>query len=35
MLKAIKENLSIDWNLCDSARAKMRTTVWRLLKKSG
>ncbi len=33
--KAIKENMSIDWNLRDSARAKMRITVRRLLKKYG
>ncbi len=30
---AIRENMSIDWNLRDSARAKMRITVRRLLKK--
>lgn len=33
--KAIKENMSIDWNLRESARAKMRITVRRLLKKYG
>lgn len=32
---AIKENISIDWNLRESARAKMRITVRRLLKKYG
>lgn len=32
---AIKENMSIDWNLRESARAKMRITVRRLLKKYG
>ncbi|MBE1555664.1 hypothetical protein H4683_002784 [Filibacter limicola] len=31
LTKAIKENMSIDWNLRDSARAKMRITVRRLL----
>ncbi|MEK5038031.1 type I restriction enzyme endonuclease domain-containing protein [Sporosarcina sp. FSL K6-3457] len=35
LIKAIKENMSIDWNLRDSARAKMRITVRRLLKKYG
>lgn len=35
LTKAIKENMSIDWNLRDSARAKMRITVRRLLKKYG
>jgi type I restriction enzyme, R subunit len=35
LTKAIKENMSIDWNLHDSARAKMRITVRRLLKKYG
>lgn len=33
--KSIKENMSIDWNLRESARAKMRITVRRLLKKYG
>ncbi|WP_261134787.1 type I restriction endonuclease subunit R [Bacillus sp. Marseille-Q3570] len=33
--KAIKANMSIDWNLRESARAKMRITVRRLLKKYG
>ncbi len=33
--KAIKVNMSIDWNLRESARAKMRITVRRLLKKYG
>lgn len=31
----IKENMTIDWNKKDSARAKMRVTVRRLLKKYG
>ncbi|GEK32110.1 DEAD/DEAH box helicase [Kurthia zopfii] len=35
LTKAIKENMSIDWNLRESARAKMRITVRRLLKKYG
>nr|WP_318617104.1 type I restriction enzyme endonuclease domain-containing protein [Sporosarcina sp. YIM B06819] len=35
LTKAIKENNSIYWNLRDSARAKMRITVRRLLKKYG
>lgn len=35
LMKAIKENMSIDWNLRESARAKMRITVRRLLKKYG
>lgn len=35
MTKPIKENLSIDWELRNSARAKMRITVRRLLKKYG
>ncbi|MEK4715762.1 type I restriction endonuclease subunit R [Sporosarcina sp. FSL K6-5500] len=35
LTKSIKENMSIDWNLRDSARAKMRITVRRLLKKYG
>ncbi|WP_078543097.1 type I restriction endonuclease subunit R [Litchfieldia alkalitelluris] len=33
--KSIKVNMSIDWNLRESARAKMRVTVKRLLKKYG
>lgn len=33
--KAIKANMSIDWNPRESARAKMRITVRRLLKKYG
>ncbi|RBP89591.1 type I restriction enzyme R subunit [Cytobacillus firmus] len=33
--KSIKANMSIDWNLRESARAKMRVTVKRLLKKYG
>lgn len=35
LTKSIKENMSIDWNLRESARAKMRITVKRLLKKYG
>lgn len=35
LTKVIKENMSIDWNLRESARAKMRITVRRLLKKYG
>ncbi|AMQ07108.1 hypothetical protein AZE41_14880 [Sporosarcina psychrophila] len=35
LTKAIKENMSIDWNLRDSARAKTMITVRRLLKKYG
>lgn len=35
LTKAIKENMTIDWNLRASARAKMRITVRRLLKRYG
>lgn len=35
LTKSIKANMSIDWNLRESARAKMRVTVKRLLKKYG
>jgi len=35
LTKSIKENMSIDWNLRDSARARMRIIVKRLLKKYG
>lgn len=35
LTKSIKENMSIDWNLRESARAKMRVTVKKLLKKHG
>lgn len=35
LTKSIKENMSIDWNFRESARAKMRITVKRLLKKYG
>lgn len=35
LTKSIKSNMSIDWNLRESARAKMRITVKRLLKKYG
>lgn len=33
LTKATKENMSIDWNLRESARAKMRIKVRRLFKK--
>ena len=32
LTKSIQDNMSIDWNLRESARAKMRVTVKRLLK---
>ncbi|KFN13726.1 type I restriction endonuclease subunit R [Bacillus pseudomycoides] len=35
LTRSIKANMSIDWNLRESARAKMRITVKRLLKKYG
>lgn len=35
LTKAIKENMSIDWSLRESSRAKMGITVRRLLKKYG
>ncbi len=35
LTKSIKDNMSIDWNLRENARAKMRVTVKRLLKKYG
>lgn len=35
LTKSIKENMSIDWNLRESARARMRITVRRLLKRYG
>ncbi|RSL29703.1 type I restriction endonuclease subunit R [Salibacterium salarium] len=35
LTKSIKANMSIDWNLRESARAKMRTTVRRLLRRYG
>lgn len=35
LTQAIKQNMSIDWNLRESARAKMRIIVKRLLKKYG
>jgi type I restriction enzyme, R subunit len=31
----LRNNATIDWNLCESARAKMRVMVKRLLKKHG
>lgn len=35
LTKSIKENMSIDWSIRESARAKMRVIVKRLLKKYG
>lgn len=35
LTKSIKANMSIDWNLRESARAKMRVAVRKLLKKYG
>lgn len=35
LTKAIKENMSVDWHKRESAQAKMRVTVRRLLKKYG
>jgi len=35
LTKSIKENMSVDWNLRENARAKMRVVVRRLLKKYG
>ncbi|MEW4286189.1 DUF3387 domain-containing protein [Priestia koreensis] len=35
LTQSIKETMSIDWHLRDSARAKMRVMVKRLLKKYG
>ncbi|MBS4026614.1 MAG: DUF3387 domain-containing protein [Clostridia bacterium] len=35
LTQAIKNNMSIDWNLRESVRAKMRITIKRLLKKYG
>jgi type I restriction enzyme R subunit len=35
LTKTIKNNMSIDWNLRDSVRAKMRVSVKHLLKKYG
>ncbi|MGV6975505.1 type I restriction endonuclease subunit R [Bacillus toyonensis] len=35
LTQSIKDNMSIDWNLRESARAKMRVIVKRLLKKYG
>ncbi|AKN01834.1 DEAD/DEAH box helicase (plasmid) [Salimicrobium jeotgali] len=35
LTKSIKANMSIDWNLRESARAKMRTTVKHLLRRYG
>lgn len=35
LTKEIKENMSIDWNLRDSARANMQITVRSMLKKYG
>ncbi|ARQ07756.1 Type I restriction enzyme endonuclease subunit [Macrococcoides canis] len=35
LTKSIKDNMSIDWNLRENARAKMRVSVKKLLKKYG
>ncbi|AQL56247.1 type I restriction endonuclease subunit R [Abyssicoccus albus] len=35
LTRSIKDNMSIDWNLRENARAKMRVTVKRLLRKYG
>lgn len=35
LTKTIKENMSVDWNVKDSTREKMRVAVRRLLKKYG
>ncbi|MCH7575924.1 MAG: type I restriction endonuclease subunit R [Candidatus Marinimicrobia bacterium] len=35
LVEAVRNNVSIDWTLKESARAKMRTAVRRLLKKHG
>lgn len=35
LTKTVKENMSVDWNLRESARAKMRREVRRLLRKYG
>ncbi|TVQ41818.1 MAG: type I restriction endonuclease subunit R [Gloeocapsa sp. DLM2.Bin57] len=35
LVQAVKANISIDWNVKESARAKIRITVKRLLKKHG
>lgn len=35
LVKAIKSNLTIDWHLKESARAKIKITIKRLLKKYG
>src|SRR5699024_12046532 len=35
LTKAIKKNMSVDWHKRESAQAKMRVTVRRLLKKYG
>ncbi|GGB01864.1 type I restriction endonuclease subunit R [Macrococcus hajekii] len=35
LTKSIKDNMSVDWNLRENARAKMRVVVKRLLKKYG
>ena len=35
LVKAIKRNITIDWTLKESVRAKLRVTVKRLLKKYG
>lgn len=35
LVKAIRANLTIDWTVKDSVRAKLRVTIKRLLKKYG
>ena len=35
LVEAVRRNVSIDWTIKESARAKMRTVVRRLLKKHG
>lgn len=35
LTKTVKENMGVDWSIRDSAKAKMRVAVRRLLKKYG
>lgn len=35
LLEAVRRNVTIDWTVRESARAKLRTTVRRLLRKYG
>ena len=35
LIKTVKDNMSVDWSKRDSAKAKMRVQVSRLLKKYG